>query len=131
MPGTVQSFQPARSVSASSALNSHVKGGLLVLGLFFGICIVRAVSGSPLCKCALKLHPASRLCVMPIKCQGIPTLFAKASYLLFPLRILLTIGFICGSLSRLITQVSNRRWYSVAACGVNENAITMFLIVNN
>jgi hypothetical protein len=43
---TAQSFQSARSDSASSALNSHVNGGVPVLGLFLGTCTVLAVKGS-------------------------------------------------------------------------------------
>ena len=57
----LQSFHFAKLwyVSASIALCSQVNGGLPVGGRPAGTCVVRAVSGSPLCRCRVKSPPDS------------------------------------------------------------------------
>ncbi len=59
--------------SASVALSSHVNGGLPLAGLPAGTCVVRAVSGSPLCRWVEKLRPDSSAWMAPITYHGTPS----------------------------------------------------------
>jgi hypothetical protein len=60
-------------VSASVALCSQVNGGLPDFGRPGGQFVVRALSGSPLCKWPEKLIPDSIAWIAPITYQGIPS----------------------------------------------------------
>ena len=75
MPGGLQSFQFAspRPRRASVALCSQVNGGLPVVGRPAGTCVVRAVSGSPLCRCRVKSPLASSEWMIPTTYHGIPS----------------------------------------------------------
>jgi hypothetical protein len=76
VPGTLQSFQARKPASASIALASQVNGGLPVFGRPAGTWVVRAVRGSPLCRCFVKLPPASSEWMIPTTYHGIPIAFA-------------------------------------------------------
>jgi hypothetical protein len=66
-------------VSASIALSSQVNGGCPAFGRPVGMCTVRALSGSPQCRCALKRSDDSRLCAGPMNVMGTPVFAVTGS----------------------------------------------------
>jgi hypothetical protein len=71
------------SRSASPAFTSKPKGGSPDLGYPAGTRTVRAVSGSPLCRCFLKLRSLSRVCTAAMINHGTPIGAPIASYRAF------------------------------------------------
>jgi hypothetical protein len=82
VPGALQSFQVPNpcSVSASIALASQLNGGRPVFGRPAGTCVVRAVSGSPLCRCRVKSQLASSEWTIPTTYHGTPSALSTFWY---------------------------------------------------